>query len=156
MKPKLSLVRRRESEMSQQLWCNNNCTSNDHNIYKQRRIDKSVSLGLCGPRHSETAKAPSLLQTFSTSFARGSALTEVCYRKVSGPYPSSLRFTAHSSISPKTSKRRFSSVRVQSDLSRPTYTIRLSSCSLRGKTDREEEIKGGVCCFFPPLCLSNS
>lgn len=52
-------------------------------------------------------------------------------------YPSSLRFTAHSSISPKTSKRRFSSVWVQSDLSRPTYTTRLSSCSLRGDTDRE-------------------
>ncbi|TNN71429.1 hypothetical protein EYF80_018378 [Liparis tanakae] len=47
-------------------------------------------------------------------------------------------FTAHSSISPKTSKRRFNSVRVQSDLSRPTYTTRLSSCSLRGKTERRE------------------
>ena len=148
MKPKLSLVKRREREMSQQLWDNNKCTSYHHNVYKHRRIDGHVSL--C-QRRSATVKAPSLLQTFSASFALGSALKEVCQRKVSGPYPSSLRFTAHSSISPKTSKRRFSSVRVQSDLSRPTYTIRLSSCSLRGKTDREEEIKGGVCCFFPPL-----
>lgn len=65
-------------------------------------------------------------------------------------YPSSLRFTAHSSISPKTSKRRFSSVRVQSDLSRPTYTTRLSSCSLRGDTDREAggRLKEWECVFF--------
>lgn len=66
-------------------------------------------------------------------------------------YPSSLRFTAHSSISPKTSKRRFSSVRVQSDLSRPTYTTRLSSCSLRGDTDREAGgggLKEWECVFF--------
>lgn len=68
-------------------------------------------------------------------------------------HPSSLKFTAHSSISPKTSKRRFNSVRVQSDLSRPTYTTRLSSCSLKRK-DRGR-LKGGAC-FFPfPLsfCL---
>lgn len=67
-------------------------------------------------------------------------------------YPSSLRFTAHSSISPKTSKRRFSSVRVQSDLSRPTYTTRLSSCSLRGDTDGEAggRLKEWECVFFSP------
>lgn len=65
-------------------------------------------------------------------------------------YPSSLRFTAHSSISPKTSKRRFSSVRLQSDLSRPTYTTRLSSCSLRGDTDREAggRLKERECVFL--------
>lgn len=75
-------------------------------------------------------------------------------KKVLGPYPSSLKFTAHSSISPKTSKRRFNSVRVQSDLSRPTYTTRLSSCSLRGKTERRKEIKrGGL--FFPFPSLSS-
>jgi len=68
--------------------------------------------------------------------------------KILRPYPSSLKFTAHSSISPKTSKRRFNSVRVQSDLSRPTYTTRLSSCSLRGKTEPGKEIKRGES-FFP-------
>lgn len=66
------------------------------------------------------------------------------------PYPSSLKFTAHSSISPKTSKRCFSSVRLQSDLSRPTYTTRLSSCSLRGNMERKGEIKEGSV-FFPSL-----
>lgn len=64
------------------------------------------------------------------------------------PYPSSLSFTAHSSISPKASKRRFSSVRVQSDLSRPTYTTRLSSCSLKGKTDRKARDYRWKSCFF--------
>lgn len=71
------------------------------------------------------------------------------------PYPSSLKFTAHSSISPKTSKRRFSSVRLQSDLSRPTYTTRLSSCSLRGNMDRKGEIKEGSL-FFRSPCPSLS
>lgn len=64
------------------------------------------------------------------------------------PYPSSLSFTAHSSISPKASKRRFSSVLVQSDLSRPTYTTRLSSCSLKGKTDRKARDYRWKSCFF--------
>lgn len=74
-------------------------------------------------------------------------------QKILGPYPSSLKFTAHSSISPKTSKRRFNSARVQSDLSRPTYTTRLSSCSLRGKTEQGKEIKRGSLFFVSPLFL---
>lgn len=74
-------------------------------------------------------------------------------QKILGPYPSSLKFTAHSSISPKTSKRHFNSVRVQSDLSRPTYTTRLSSCSLRGKTQKRKEIKRGSLFFFSPFFL---
>lgn len=90
MKPKLSLVEKRKWYVRVVLWGNNNWTwglvlDEDHAIYMQKRINKSVSLGLCRPRtwwirrHSETAKAPSLSKTFNSSFATSSAAVEVSF-----------------------------------------------------------------------------
>lgn len=81
MKPKLSLVGNRKWYITVLLWGNNNRTgglvlNDDRAIYMQKRINKSVSLGLRRPtsrwirRCSETAKAATLSFTLCKSYSR--------------------------------------------------------------------------------------
>lgn len=77
--------------------------------------------------------------------------TQTCWNS----YPLYFKLMAHSSISPKTSKRRLSSERVLSARRRPTYKTRLSSWSLKAKQRRGlKKYRDSVFSLFLPLTFS--